>query len=156
MAEQESGKKTWIKACGIGCLVLLVIAAGAAFGVYKLVAGKLAEGSAIIAAQTAEDFAQAKADGKVPEEYVALFESVVGAAQAEEASFLVVSMSAAVVVGVFDDDELSEEELADAEAVRDFLSANPDPGSQAVGTFLDENPSLKDRVAGLITQLKPE
>jgi predicted negative regulator of RcsB-dependent stress response len=156
MAEQESGKKTWIKACGIGCLVLVVLGIAGAIGVYLLAQKAMEAGAEAVAMQLEESYGTAKENGKVPEEHVALFDEIVEIATRDGASLWVAMTGTSAVLTALEDGEVDEEEVEMATAIRDFIKANPNAGLKEFTAFAEEHPELQERLQSIQSQLQPK
>jgi len=156
MAEQGSGKKTWIKACGIGCAVLVVIGIAGAVGVYLLAQKAMDAGAEAIAMQLEESYAAAKENGKVPEEHVALFDEIVEIATQDGASLWVTMTGTSAVLTSLEDGQVDEEETALATAIRDFIKANPSAGLAEFNAFAEQHPELQQKLQNIQSQLKPQ
>ena len=156
MAEQESGKKTWIKACGIGCVVLLVLGIAGVFGVVLLVKKGMGKGAEMVAAELRESYPKAKENGKVPEEHIPLFDEIVEIATREDASLWVTMTGASAVLTSVEDGEVDEEEIELATAIRDFIKANPSAGLREFSAFAEKHPELQQRLQDIQRQLQSQ
>ena len=154
MTVQQQSGTPWLKACGIGCLVLVVLGILGGIGLYYVVGSALDKGADAMAEVILETYDEAKAGGAVPTEHTALFDEIVAASQSEDATMWTNVLAAGAVVSAFEDEQVTDEEIAAAEEVRDFLREHPSVSLSDFAGFLDEHPELAETMQDMQGELQ--
>ncbi len=149
----KSQKKTILMGCGIGCglvltvaIVLLGIGAGLAVRLMKSEVPKLAP-------LVAKDYANFKATNRVPADRAAVYDDLAKMAQQPDATFQMLIVVKAVFDLHLDDGKVTDSELAEATAVRDYFKSHPDASYFAVLWFVRKFPDINQETTRAGTSL---
>ncbi|MBN2309137.1 MAG: hypothetical protein JXR94_09215 [Candidatus Hydrogenedentes bacterium] len=152
----ESVKSSWAKACGIGCLILVILAILGGIGVFLLVRTGFEKGRDTFAATLVQEYEQAKANNVVPADQVAVFDEVVAAASKDGSSMWAVLIGTGVILDVLDEGEITDEEAALVQEVRDFFREHPEVGLSDFGQFMESHPEMAENVSRLQQEMQPK
>ena len=148
-----SQKKTMVLGCGIivaVILVVVIVAAGVSFGfTVRLMHSAVPK----LAPLVAKDYADFKATNRVPADHAALYEELAKMAAQPDATFQLLIVVKAVLDLHLDDGKVSDAELAQATAVRDYFKANPTASYFAVSRFIRQYPNLDQEITRAGTSL---
>lgn len=139
-AAQKSGAAKWIIGCGLGCFVLIVIAVAAVVGMGYFA---IKVGSEQIKPELTKAYNALKADGRVPQEHLALLDELVNLATQPDASFMAAAIGFGVSMEALKDGQVTADELKQLTDVTELLRQNPDLGFVAASKFFETHPELQ-------------
>ena len=154
MSRQQQGGTPWLKVIGIGCLVLIVLGVLGVIAIYFLVNMAFDKGAEAMVQELTKSYDAAKEQGKIPQEHVALFDELVAAAQADDATMFTALLAAGAVMPAINDAEIDDEEVAAAETVRDYLRQNPDVTVFEFAEFADSHPEMAGDMQNMQNQFQ--
>jgi len=134
-----SKRNVLLAGCGIGCgvilVLILVLGVVAYFG-----AGKVAQRVGTVVQDV---YDTAKASGKYDDERFAVYSEIAELAESPSMGIMGKMLCGGLMQGHFADGELTDEEITQAEEVREFLRENPGGSISAVGRFLETRAELR-------------
>lgn len=145
-ARYRSKKETVLRGCALGCIpVATIVAVLVGVGVY-LVYSKLVPMAWAYIAITVEDAAESTT---INQQDLRVYEEISEIADTGELSLRPLALAVTVVFYHLEDGTIDDEELAEAEAVRDFIAEHPRAGTLTVNAFLKDRALLAERVTRL-------
>ena len=140
--KRASRAKRWT----IGCLTVLAVLIVGVLGFVIFYINPLLDGAALeIQEGVAEAYKNAKAEGRIPDDHVLLYDGLAKMAEDEASTMWSAGLVAAVLVDPLLDGQITDEELSDAVTVDEFVRADPQLGFPGFVKFLTEQPRMMER-----------
>ncbi len=145
----EKQKKTLMLGCGVGCGVLIVVAAAIIVAAVVVFPRFMATKAPQIAQKVQSDYASLKAAGQVPADSVSEYDALLLLADPSKSSYMGLSLIKVAFESHLADGKVSAEEKAEAVALTEFLKANPGAGYMRLREFVKKHPELEAAMSRL-------
>ncbi len=146
----ERKRMSRAKGCTLGCLgVLFLMSVGVVVFFTLIIDPLFGEFAGEIREGVATQYAAAKAEDRVPDDRIPLFDELAAMVEDGKVSAWSAGLIAAVVIDPLADGEITDEEASGAVTVREFVKAHPGLDFSGFVRFLVEHPDLMERVQKL-------